>query len=134
MNPWDQLISFSLAFSCSKWRRLSDDSLLYDDSLSDESFLFTHRVDDSDLLFSLFFFNFFLFSIFYTRKQYSLINRIDRVPRSTCYWQLYCLICTTWVITVTQKNSSHLHFLIFNHICYLATIFAKDFDINKPFS
>ena len=28
-------------------------------------------------------------------KQYSLINRIDRVPRSTCYWQLYCWICTS---------------------------------------
>ena len=83
-----KLISFSLAFSCSKWRRLSDDSPLYDDSLSDESFPFTHRVDKLQFIFQFLIFDFL--SIFFCFQCFirSLINRIDRVPRSTCYWQL----------------------------------------------
>ena len=96
MIPCEQLISISLAFSCSKWRRLSDDSPLFGMThylMKVFPPSFTHRVEDFDLFnFSIFFFNFFRFFFCFQCFIRSLINRIDRVPRSTCYWQLYC--CT----------------------------------------
>ena len=71
MIPCEQLIS--LAFSCSKWRRLSDDSPLFGMThylMKVFPPSFTHRVDDFNFQFDFFFrffLIFFLFSMFYTK-------------------------------------------------------------------
>ena len=81
MIPWDQLLIsfFSLVFSCSKWRRLSDDSSLFGDSLSDESFPFTHRIRVYWRFLAIFFYFIFFSNYFFNFCIFNLIRESSTV-------------------------------------------------------